>query len=330
MSKYIFMKASSCEMTAYMFHEYEKSSEITVINKILPFSGKTNRLIGDAATKFIHSNFIQTVYSCFIHFLNPFKNIPINTETTYLLFLNIPSREITASYLKSFLKKHPNCIPVMIFIDPIDNYMSRYAHKLTKQIPQFLCLTYDPKDAQTYGYHHTMCIYSTYDLPANEPAYDIYFSFSGMKRLEQVQDITDYFIQNQVNANIIIAGEPAHEQYIKTQTRGISFLKSRKTYPEVLDDVSRSNCLLEILQEGHSGATLRYYEAVCYNKKLLTTNKNIVNLPFYNPDYMKIFEKPEDIDCNWIKRHEKVSYGYDGRFSPMCLLAEIDSLTKST
>ena len=330
MHHFIFLKASSCEMTTYMFHDYENTPDVFVINKVLPFSGKFNRLIGDAATRFMNSRIFQAAYTLFLFVLNPLKNVPVEKDSFYLLFLNIPSREFTANYLKHFLKKHPNCTPVMLFIDPIDNYMSAYAHNLTKQIPQFLCMTYDPSDAQKYGYYHTMCIYSKYSLKETTPLYDIYFSFTGMNRLESVQAVTTHFLENQVNANIIIAGEPAHEQYIKEHTNGIHFLKSRKTYMDVLEDVSQSNCILEILQEGHSGTTLRYYEAICYNKKLLTNNKNIVNLPFYNPNYMKIFEKPEDIDCDWLKKREPVSYGYDNRFSPINLLEEIITLNSNS
>lgn len=329
MPQLIFMKATSHELSDYMLRDLEKLPNVTVVNKILPFSRKLNRLIGDGATRFLNVPILQFCYSVFISILNPFKNIPVGSEPTYILFQNISSREVTPSYLKRFLKKHPNCIPVMLFTDPIDNYMSRYAKRLTEKIPAFHCMTYDPADAQRYGYHYTINIYSANELESVTPQYDIYFSFTGVNRLSTVQAVTDCFLKEQVNANIIIAGEPALAQYIKEHSRGIQFLKSRKTYPEVLKDVSASNCLLEVLQEGHTGATLRYYEAVCYNKRLLTNNKNIVNLPFYNPNYMKVFEKPQDIDCEWLKSHEPVSYGYDGRFSPIHLLEEMEKLTQN-
>ena len=72
-------------------------------------------------------------------------------------------------------------------------------------------------------------------------------------------------------------------------------------YDVVLEETMKSNCILEMQLDVQSAATQRYYEAVCYNKKLLTNNKNVVNLPFYNPDYIHVFEKPEDIDWEWVK-----------------------------
>ena len=77
---------------------------------------------------------------------------------------------------------------------------------------------------------------------------------------------------------------------------------------------------MEILQKGQTGPTLRYFEAVCYNKKLLTNNPHIVNFPFYKPEWMKIYQKPEDIDINWLKEKEQIDYGYNGEFSPTKLI----------
>ena len=76
-------------------------------------------------------------------------------------------------------------------------------------------------------------------------------------------------------------------------------------------------------QKGQVALTLRPYEAVVYNKKLLTNNKTILSFKYYNPRYMHYFEKIEDIDWNWVARKEKVNYEYEGDFSPIYLLQDI-------
>lgn len=329
MSHFFFLKATPGELISYMFKDFESQSNVTVLKKILPFSGNINRLVGDVVTRFIDVKPIQWGYSLLHALLNPLKNLPLGPNKNFLIFVNFSAREISCIYLKKYLKHHPNCIPVMLFLDPIDSYLSIYAKRLTEQIPQFLCLTYDQGDAQKYGYHHTMNFYSAHTLENLNFQQDVYFSFSGIDRLEIVQSIANRFQNEHVNANIIIAGEAKHEEYIRANTTGIKFLKSRTSYADILTEISRSNCLLEILKTGYSNSTLRYYEAVCYNKKLLTNNKNVVNFPFYNPNYIKIFEKPEDIDCEWLKKQEPVSYGYDGRFSPISLLDEIVALSQN-
>lgn len=97
------------------------------------------------------------------------------------------------------------------------------------------------------------------------------------------------------------------------------------SYDEVLKGASKSNVILEIVQGKQGGPTLRYYEAVTMNRKLLTNNTNITEYPFYNSKYMKVFHKAEDIDLDWIVSREEVNYGYQGEFSPIHLLTVVQS-----
>lgn len=84
-----------------------------------------------------------------------------------------------------------------------------------------------------------------------------------------------------------------------------------------------TNVIIEILQKGQNGSSLRYFEAVCYNRKLLTNNPNIEKLPFYNPEYMKVFSSSDDIDVEWVKKKGEIDYGYDRSFSPYYLLSKM-------
>lgn len=91
-------------------------------------------------------------------------------------------------------------------------------------------------------------------------------------------------------------------------------------YEKVLADVLNSDVILEVVQEGQRGPSLRYYEAVCYNKRLLTNNPDIKSFPYYDSRYMKIFKDADDIDLNWIKKKQKIDYRYRGDFSPLNML----------
>ena len=44
---------------------------------------------------------------------------------------------------------------------------------------------------------------------------------------------------------------------------------------------------------------------------------------------MHIFEKAEDIDWDWVKERIPVDYHYDGRFSPVHIIDEIEYLEKN-
>ena len=69
--------------------------------------------------------------------------------------------------------------------------------------------------------------------------------------------------------------------------------------------------------------SLRYFEAIVYNKKLLTNNPEVVELPYYDERYMRVFESIEDIDVDWVKAIEKIDYKYKGEFSPLGIIEYI-------
>ena len=133
-------------------------------------------------------------------------------------------------------------------------------------------------------------------MPDSCTKYDLYYAGVSKGRLETLHNIYNLMVQNEITTIYRITEVKAKEELYD----GILY-NERIKYNKLVEEDQFCNCILEVMADGQSGATLRYYEAVCYNKKLLTNNKNVVNLPFYDPAYIRVFEKPEDIDWNWVK-----------------------------
>jgi len=51
---------------------------------------------------------------------------------------------------------------------------------------------------------------------------------------------------------------------------------------ELKSNIESSKAILDLLQGHQAGLSFRVYEAIAYNRKLITTNSNIVNYDFYN------------------------------------------------
>ena len=66
-----------------------------------------------------------------------------------------------------------------------------------------------------------------------------------------------------------------------------------------------------------------------YNKKLLSNNPSIVNLPYYDPRWMRTFRTAEDIDLDWVRAVEPVDYGYRGDFSVENFFRRVEELTSN-
>lgn len=181
--------------------------------------------------------------------------------------------------------------------------------------------TYDDKDVKKYHYKSIEYAYtSLHPLhQQNEHRSDAYF-IGTLKPSRQKQILSVY---KKLKENGVIAEfhlmklwrERDKDFPYADSIDYYTFLEKSIPYKEVLQGDTHTNTLIEILQDNQGGPSLRYYEAVVFNKKLLTNNSNIVGFPFYNERFMKIFETAEDIDTEWVKAEDDVEYGYTNEFS---------------
>ena len=54
-------------------------------------------------------------------------------------------------------------------------------------------------------------------------------------------------------------------------------------YSENIANIAQARCVIDIVQNGQTGITLRPLEALALRKKLITNNRNILNYDFYDP-----------------------------------------------
>lgn len=66
------------------------------------------------------------------------------------------------------------------------------------------------------------------------------------------------------------------------------------SYSEVLRRTASAACVLDIVQPGQLGVTLRSLEALFYSRKLITNNPAIKSQDFYRPENMWVLDDPEE------------------------------------
>ena len=110
----------------------------------------------------------------------------------------------------------------------------------------------------------------------------------------------------------------------KEKVKGIHYNQWLE-YDQVLDYIKRSNCIVEIMDGAQDGVTLRTMEAICYNKKLLTNNKSMRESDYYKSGHIQVFESPDEIDTEFVRKRESVNYNYNGEFSPVRLIEHINA-----
>lgn len=233
------------------------------------------------------------------------------------------------SLYKKIKKKVKNSNFVLYTVDSIDLKQNTGIRRYFRNKLWDYVYTFDYQDSKKYdleflNYHY----YSNKKMKKNDnPKYDLYYiSMIKKERFDNEIKLVKELEVNNINCNVDFFNRENIDTSSYSKIRGINFLTKKKPYNEVLKEIENSNCILEILQPGQKGQTLRYFEAVVYNKKLLTNNENIKNMPFYNPKYMKIFNTIDDIDFKWVRKREKINYNYNNEFSPIHFIKEIDEI----
>lgn len=102
--------------------------------------------------------------------------------------------------------------------------------------------------------------------------------------LSKIADIFDAL--NQTNYLFLIKDKPA-----KNINKNIVFFSENKSLKEVEEFTKDSFILIDIVRQNQRGLSFRFFEAMAYQKKIITTNKNVLNYDFYNPQNILIIEE---------------------------------------
>ena len=261
-------------------------------------------------------------------------DIKLEKDTRYVIaVVDLALRGLDLDYLNMLFSK-PNVNNALIMINSFDA-SSIGMLEIKKELFKLRwnrILTFDPADAEKYSWEYMgCCYYSMHDAALIKKSYqssetfDAYFT-GGLKG-EREQLIVNCFekLYNsgiKTSFNILVTGSRRLKK-LYYQDRINYYSGGWIPYEKVLSDVLNSDVIIEILQKGQNGPSLRYYEAVCYNKKLLSNNPNLTKLPYYDPRFMKYFKTSDDINVEWIRTEENIDYGYHGDFSPRCLLEKL-------
>lgn len=246
------------------------------------------------------------------------ENIPLNG---YMLINSYPMTLASIDFWLDIKEKRPDAKFVLLLVDSIGvtgGHMDKTGEYI-KKIKWDIILSYDINDCNKYGFRYIgLNYYSPVKIKENVPLkYDLYYVSSPKPGKERIlQDINKACIENNLKILFQIVAFWRKIRYGKCIRRFLS-------YDEIIKNIEKSNCILEVLQKGQNMQSIRYLEAVCYRKKLLTNNENIVNYPYYNEKYMKTFKTVDDIDWTWVMKQEKVDYG-DYDFSSKKLLDYIN------
>lgn len=220
------------------------------------------------------------------------------------------------SFIKWLKKKYPLCKYVIYFDDTVSCYEKAIKQMdpncFKKELDLVLC--YNEGDANNYGFKKCNAYFTRDEKIKPNPDIDIDLVFIGQPKDRQkiIEDVYKSASSNCKCYFALVNGSGDVE--------GIDYSSRGMGYQQYLEYEISANCILEVVKGDTESETLRCWEAVYYNKKLLTNWKGIFKFKYYDERYMKYFESASDLDVNFIKEKCEIDYRYKGDNSPVELL----------
>ena len=186
--------------------------------------------------------------------------------------------------LARYILRYSNAEVYLYLWNPIKNNrrMMKYINQSRNYVKVF---SYDKDDCDKYGMNFAPMTYSSDLAVPHKVIYsDLTFLGYAKDRMPQIKDYYQFFSSAGLRCNFYVVENPAvTEAEFTVSEKGLS-------YSEYLDMVSSSHAILDLVQGGQSGLSLRVLEALFLKKKLVTGNTRVKDYDFYRPENIFILE----------------------------------------
>ena len=232
------------------------------------------------------------------------ENISVNTGEELLLIVYDNCRLGTNKEFLDYLRKRFKHIR-MIYV--MTNEV-RFTYAFKNGFVDFLNDFYDQvyafhkSDYEKYGFKVIPLIYSRYEIEHGEKKHCVFFAGGAKDRLEKLLEIHDHIRELGVDTDFYIIRSDT-----QVDRKGITWNRIL-SYEEVIRKTQECSVIIEVPQGILEAFTIKVCEAIFYDKLLITTNKMILEAPFYDDRWMLYIEKPEDITKEFLDRWKSVHY----------------------
>jgi hypothetical protein len=191
----------------------------------------------------------------------------LDEVTTIICFSTNPIDSL--EYIKY---KHPQIRLVYWYWDPAYRNVTP-----PDMISDHLCekWSFDIGDCERYSMHYNTTFYlDNIKLPESEKVYDVFFIGQDKGRGVFLNEFKDQLLEQGLVPFFYIVDD---------NTSGWNLFKSAPVIPYVgyLELLSKSKAILDFMQEGQRGLSLRPMESIFFNKKLITNDPSVIKNDFY-------------------------------------------------
>lgn len=245
------------------------------------------------------------IYNFFLKafFKKNLKNIYYGNEINKRLKKNGEIQDAILTIKADFID--PNCIlefkkytkkSIAYFNDNISR-----CPKIIQVIPSFdEVYSFEKEDCERYNLNFITNWISqeeTQKISVTKLDYDVFNISSKDNRFKIISKIATELYKEKIISKILV-----YDKKGKRKNTNIEFISKHIQIADVDNYIKRSKMLLDIHRKEQNGLTFRVFESIGLNKKLITTNPNIVNYDFYNPNNILVINVQNiNFDTNFFE-----------------------------
>lgn len=152
--------------------------------------------------------------------------------------------------------------------------------------------SFEDKDVKKYGFEKI----TNYNYLSEQPLQcdtienDLFYITSyDKRRIKLLRKLASRLSTLKIKSKIIVVGKQVWKEKIKkflsNRLHG-RYIQLRKTpiyIDEVLAEYKKNKVILDLMRDGQEGLSFRIFEAMAFEKKIITDNPSILNYDFYDP-----------------------------------------------
>lgn len=239
----------------FSFAKYVEDTNVTCVNSFL--APPTWRRV---VSLFTHKVYLQE---------NPDLESSISDADVIILFDTRRNYDTIAKRIEKFSK--PNAKLIWYSWNPASD-----SDAFTRLGKQWIKTSFSKRDAMKFHFQYVGSFYfkSNNALSPQKYIYDGLFIGQDKGRRKLLEKVSCLYAKNDLISKVILV-----------DNRKALFNRRyshRFNYDNVCELVKKSKSIIEILQDGQEGVSLRVFEALFNHKKLVTNNRSIVNYDIYN------------------------------------------------
>ena len=263
------------------------------------------------AAKFNERSFVNKYLNIFLRVVFRYKNYLYKAERKF-------NKKERSKLINRFCKKNTEKFDKVIVIRP--DYLSQKSiHNLAKISTEMVgyfwdsispgealevsksahlfknLLIYDKIDLERYAFLNLKFITNFYypieqDLPKSEPKKLYYLGNITIERRDFILEkiISKISDKEQYQWNILFNNFPVRD-YELLSNEHIQYITKSKDYIYHLEEMMRAYTVFDINPSYNNGLSFRFFEALYYETKIITTNKNVLEYDFYNTNNVFVY-----------------------------------------